>query len=109
MGQILRLGRDLEEIDLLPEHNLKDRIYLSVEALPADVCDHRYLDRQRATQEVKVLGEVDGTAVQKALPNQANAGVAGTEVGDWVASAYAYGLRWREWCRDAGTIYGDSR
>ncbi len=58
----------------------------------ADVCGYRHLNRQRAAQEVKALGAVDGGAMQEAFPREADAGVAGAEeVGFGSARAGARG------------------
>jgi hypothetical protein len=63
----------MEEICLLPDDQFQSRLHVSVQALPADVCGHGNLDRQRAPQKVKGLGHVDGTAVQEAISVQAHA------------------------------------
>ena len=54
-------------------------IHLPLEALPADVCGHRHLDRQRAAQEVEGMGALDGTPVQEAVPGEADAGAPAPE------------------------------
>jgi len=68
------VGRYLAEVGLLPEYNFQNRLYVSFETLPADVCGHGNLDRQRAPQEIEGLGQVDGPAVQEAVPGKAHAG-----------------------------------
>ena len=75
-----------------PNLSVPDRVYLSFEALPADVCGHGHFDRQRAAQEVEDVGAVDGAAVQEAVPGEADAGTCGTGVGDWVACDGAGGF-----------------
>jgi hypothetical protein len=75
----------VEALGLLPEYHFEDCFYLSIEALPADVCGDWNLDGQRAAEEVEGNGEMDGAAVQAALPGEANAGAAFAEVGDWAA------------------------
>ena len=57
-------------------------VHLSFEALPADVCGHGNLDRQRAAEEVKAVGAMDGTAVQEAVPGEAHAGAAIARLGN---------------------------
>ena len=50
----------LGTVGLLPEYHLEDRVHVSFEALPADVCRDGYLDGQRTAEEVEVVGAVDG-------------------------------------------------
>ena len=59
----------------------QDRVYVSVEAVSADVCGDGNFDRQRTQKEVQDLGAVDGEAVQKAVPGKADAGAAVASMG----------------------------
>ena len=67
------IGRDLEAIGLHADPEVKDCFHLSFEALSADVCRYRNLDRQRAAKEIQKLGSLDSEAVQTALPGQTDA------------------------------------
>ena len=76
VGQVLQLERDLGAVGVHADSARPARVHVSLEALPADVCGHGNLDRQRAAEEVEELGALDGAAVQEAVPGQADAGIA---------------------------------
>lgn len=69
-----------------------DRVRVSLQALPADVCGNGDFDRQRAAQEVKAVGSVDGAAVQEVVRGAAHARTCGAGVGDWVGRYGADGV-----------------
>ena len=50
------------------------------------------LDRQREAKEVEGMGQVDGEAMQKAVPGTANAGAGGAGVGTGDAFVGAGGV-----------------
>jgi hypothetical protein len=56
LGPVLHLGSHLGTVCLHTDSARPARIHLPLQALPADVCRHRHLHRQRAAKEVEALG-----------------------------------------------------
>jgi len=81
LGPLLQLERHLGAVGLHAEPARAAGLCLSLQALPPDVRRNGHLDRQRAPQEVKEMGAVDGEAVQEALPGFADAGPEAAGVG----------------------------
>ena len=92
---------------MLPEYYFPDSLHVSFKTLSADVCGHRNLDRQRAPQKVEGLGQMDGPAVQEALPGQAHARAQVSRMGYWIACRPPAGLCRRRHTEYAGTLCSD--
>jgi hypothetical protein len=82
LGQVLYLACYLAEVSLYTNSTCQDRFSVSFEALSADVCGLRYINRQRQQEKIKGLGAVDGRAVQKAIPVKTHAGAV---IAAWVS------------------------
>ena len=93
MGPLLQFQRGVEAIELHAELAGAPGVHFYLEAVPADVREHRYRHRQRAPESGQPVGSLAGRAVPQAVSRKADAGIAGAAAQKAEAEAAAAGNR----------------